>query len=253
MRERSQQRVRPDAFPVAKDGFRLRGTEMTRLETFTDAAFAFAVTLLVVSVESVPQSFDELTGALRALPIFGASFAILMIFWHGHWRWSQRFGMEDGTSTLLSLALVFTVLSYVYPLRYMWTVLTHWISGGTLASDAVLESRRQLDLLLGIYGVGFCAMALVLAALNAHALRRQAELDLDEVERFETRGETVSWLLIAGVGALSATIAISGLGPAGIGGWVYMTMPVLMPGWAYTHYRRRVRLDEALAGGLRET
>jgi hypothetical protein len=31
-------------------GFRLRGREVTRLESFSDAVFAFAVTLLVVSL-----------------------------------------------------------------------------------------------------------------------------------------------------------------------------------------------------------
>lgn len=43
-----------------KDGFRLRGTEMTRLETFLDAAFAFATTLLVISVGSIPENYQEL-------------------------------------------------------------------------------------------------------------------------------------------------------------------------------------------------
>ena len=37
-----------------KNGIRQRGMDMTRLETFTDAAFAFAVTLLVISVDDVP-------------------------------------------------------------------------------------------------------------------------------------------------------------------------------------------------------
>jgi len=32
-------------------GFRLRGLQMTRIETFTDAAFAFALILLVVSLD----------------------------------------------------------------------------------------------------------------------------------------------------------------------------------------------------------
>lgn len=36
-----------------RDHFRLRGEAMTRLETFVDAAFAFAVTLLVVSFDAV--------------------------------------------------------------------------------------------------------------------------------------------------------------------------------------------------------
>ena len=37
-------------------GFRLRGLEMTRLEGFVDAAFAFATTMLVISLSGIPSS-----------------------------------------------------------------------------------------------------------------------------------------------------------------------------------------------------
>jgi len=37
-----------DALPRL-GGFRLRGIAMTRLETFIDAAFAFAITMLVIA------------------------------------------------------------------------------------------------------------------------------------------------------------------------------------------------------------
>lgn len=58
-------------------GVRQRGEQVTRLETFVDAAFAFAVTLLVVSFDAMPSSFAELYDALRRLPAFLAGFAIL--------------------------------------------------------------------------------------------------------------------------------------------------------------------------------
>ncbi|HWB18979.1 MAG TPA: TMEM175 family protein, partial [Phycisphaerales bacterium] len=55
------------------DGFRHRGREVSRLEGFSDAAFAFAVTLLVISLE-VPNSFDGLLDVLRGLPAFAVCF-----------------------------------------------------------------------------------------------------------------------------------------------------------------------------------
>lgn len=40
-------------------GFGLRGEAVTRLETFVDAAFAFAVTLLVVSFDAIPDPLRD--------------------------------------------------------------------------------------------------------------------------------------------------------------------------------------------------
>ena len=40
-------------------GFRQRGLDMTRVEAFTDAAFAFSLTLLVISFDELLGTFGE--------------------------------------------------------------------------------------------------------------------------------------------------------------------------------------------------
>jgi uncharacterized membrane protein len=60
--------------PRDRQGVRMRGLEMTRIETFTDAAFAFAVTMLVVSVDAIPADMTELFRAMRGVPAFALSF-----------------------------------------------------------------------------------------------------------------------------------------------------------------------------------
>ncbi|MDQ2701254.1 MAG: TMEM175 family protein [Pseudomonadota bacterium] len=58
-----------------------RGREVTRIETFVDAAFAFAVTLLVISFDAIPDSAQALVQALKGVPAFAASFALLAMLW----------------------------------------------------------------------------------------------------------------------------------------------------------------------------
>lgn len=57
----------------------MRGEEMTRIETFVAAAFAFAVTMVVISLGSIPSTFGAFIQAVKQIPSFAASCAI--IFW----------------------------------------------------------------------------------------------------------------------------------------------------------------------------
>ena len=122
-----------------KQGFRLRGLEMTRLETFIDAAFAFAITILVISINDLPKNYQELVRALKDIPAFAGSFAIIMSVWVSHRKWSRRYGLEDMISILISLVLIFIMLVYVYPLKLLFSVLFAWISGGWLPSQFSLH------------------------------------------------------------------------------------------------------------------
>ena len=73
-----------EGFEVGKDGHPRRGRHMTRLETFTDAAFAFAAAMLAISIDTVPQNYPELIDAIKGAPAFVASFAVLLLFWRAH-------------------------------------------------------------------------------------------------------------------------------------------------------------------------
>ena len=103
-----------DALPRL-GGFRLRGIEMTRLETFIDAAFAFAITMLVIAAQQIPDDIKTLLAAFKNVPVFITSIIVLGIFWRGHWLCSRRYGLEDGVSILISWAMIVTILIYMYP------------------------------------------------------------------------------------------------------------------------------------------
>src|SRR4051795_11325394 len=100
-------------------GFRLRGQEITRLESFSDAVFGFALTLLVVSLD-VPKTFSDLVATMRGFPAFALCFLFLALIWNGHYKYCRRYGMDDGTSRFLTCVMLFLVLFYVYPLKFLF-------------------------------------------------------------------------------------------------------------------------------------
>jgi uncharacterized membrane protein len=221
-----------DTLKRDNSGFRLRGLQPTRIETFTDAAFAFALTLLVISLDP-PTSFEGLRSALRDIPAFLLSATMLMMFWWGHHEWSRRYGLDDGITLVLSCLLVFTVLVYVYPLRFMFGVTMAWI-GWLLdlpfSREVTLNDPSEVNGLFVVYGIGFVAMSTALILLNLHALRLKHALGLDALEVHDTRGTVGAWSILAGTGLLSVIMGLL-LPPTlvGLPGWPYAMLGVVMP------------------------
>jgi uncharacterized membrane protein len=224
-----------------KGGFRLRGLTMTRLETFTDAAFAFATTLLVISLSGIPDSVDELVLALKGVPAFLASFASIAAIWYAHRLWSRRYGLEDGPAILLSLGLIFIMLVYVYPLKMVFSALFFWISGGWFPTNFALRSATDLPNLFVIYGFGFFGLTGAMWLLYLRALHLRDVLGLNRLERLRTKEEVVSHGVLALTGLASALFAWV-LPPhlAIWAGFAYTTLAISMPMIA-TIYERRVK------------
>ena len=121
---------------------RLRGLEVTRLDTFVDAAFAFVLTLLVISFDDIPSDYAEMLAAVKRIPGFAASFAVLMLFWLQHRRWSRRYGLENQSTLLYSLLLIFVMLVYVYPLRMIFEGMFSHLTGGYLSTSYRIDFAR---------------------------------------------------------------------------------------------------------------
>jgi hypothetical protein len=186
-----------------------RGHGVTRLEAFVDAAFAFAVTLLVISVERIPDSIGGVLQALKNIPAFAASFAMVAMFWYAHVRWSRRYRLGTVPATLLSLLLVFLVLVYVYPLRLLLGTFFGWITGGWLPmplSDA--NGPRPLAFMFIFYGLAFASMSACVGGLYALAWRARGRLRLDGDAAANAAGEVASHAYFVLVSLVSVLIAL---------------------------------------------
>jgi len=227
------------------DGFFERGHQVTRLESFVDAAFAFAVTLLVISINGLPDSPEALMVALKRIPAFAASFAVIGSFWYQHNIWSRRFGLDDARSIVLSLVLVFLVLVYVYPLRLLFAGFFAWISQGWLPSDFHITSIEGLKLMFVVYALAYGSLGFVIAALNAHALKLRATIGLDRLEELLLRREVLISLLMPVVAMVSlvTTLLMTPSWPPwsyGMPGMVYLLM-------SFSGLMRRYRAQEIMA------
>lgn len=230
-------------------GFRWRGQEITRIEGLSDAVFAFAVTLLVVSLE-VPKTFNELAEIMRGFGAFAISFALLFTVWFNHYKFFRRYGLQDVITVVLSAILLFVVLFYVYPLKFLFSLLVDRLMGGhgevRLPNgnvEAAIEFNQVGSLML-IFNAGYMAVFAVFVFLYWHAYRKRKDLELNELEVFDTRNSMQEAALNCGIALLSTGIVlVGGPGYTGLSGLVYMLTGVAMGTNGMIMGRRRRRME----------
>lgn len=190
-----------------------RPAEGHRLDAFVDAAFAFAVSLLIIAGGQPLASFADLTRALMRIPAFLGGFALIVMFWLAHRTWSALGPRRDGRATVLSLAIVFAVLVFVFPLRLLIETATHFLSGGRLPGEGLITDLGELAWTYVIYGLGFSILSVLFALLFRQA---QATIDVDDPARRRAAYQwTRTWVLAAMTGVLSGLVALTpALGPA---------------------------------------
>lgn len=182
--------------------FRLRGREVSRVEAFSDVVFGFALTLIVVSLE-VPATFEELMVTMRGFPAFAICFAILTWVWHVHHTFFRRYALTDEWTIALNTALLFVVLFYTYPLKFIFSLVTGQIRGSMGGGT-----------LMVIYGVGFAGIFALFLAMYAHAWRLREELELNELELWDTRTNMLMYASYVAIGLVSALLGAMSEGPA---------------------------------------
>ena len=231
--------------------FRWRSHEISRTEGLSDAVFGFAITLLVVSLE-VPKTFGELMQTMRGFGAFAISFTLLFMVWFNQYKFFRRYGLQDNLTVCLNAILLFVVLFYVYPLKFLFTFLVSLFTGGGGrvhlpggVESLMVDSSDQVSVLMIIFGAGYIAVFGVFVLLYWHAYRQRGALELNELEVFDTRSDIQESALNVGVGTLSVAIAVLGRGRYSfVAGMAYMLNAIVLPVHGTLMGKRRRKLEE---------
>jgi uncharacterized membrane protein len=207
--------------------FKWRSHEPSRLETFSDAVFAFGITLIIVSLE-VPHTFTELFEVFKGILSFAACFTILFLIWNNQNLFFRRYGLNDAYVTFLNALLLFLVLMYVYPLKFLFVVVFSRGAYNDHGHIIQMITDEQLPALMYLYHSGFAAIYVLFFLMYLHARTKAAEINLSPAEIFET--DSNIWINL-----INSSLGIAGIilvyflpqKDKGSTGMIYMLIPVM--------------------------
>src|SRR4051794_30282979 len=220
--------------------FRNRAHEVSRVEAFSDVIFGFAISLLVVSLEA-PKTYEQMMEMLRGFLPFAICFWLFIDIWFEHHHFFKRYALQDKTTMSLNTLLLFVILFYVYPLKYMFTLLAM----GLLGQHAEIPPGGQ-TFLFTIYGLGLTSVFWILAAMYRHAWKRREELQLNDVEQIDTLESVYDNFFMGIFGVISIAIAYSRWPQFAGAIYFLIAIPKTIVPWTMGAKRRR-REDAMLA------
>jgi uncharacterized membrane protein len=187
---------------------------VSRIEGFSDAVFGFALTLLVVQLE-VPKDMDGLRDLVRGSVPFAVTFAMICYIWWEHNKFFRRYGLQDAWTAFLNCVLLFVVLFYVYPLKFLANVLV-----GPLVGVTNVPRAWDGRFVMITYSAGLLIIFGTFVLLYRHAWSRRTQTGLDAAElvtlRFNQRAHILSMSLAIASLVLAYTLPSGWAAIAGV-------------------------------------
>lgn len=235
------------------NAFQMRGLDNTRIEALSDGVFALAIALLLISSD-IPETFTELKHFLKNFFPFAATISILTLVWYQHYVFFIRYGLKDALIVAINTLLLFLILFFVYPLKFLFQVLFDLFSGliqndhealTILFTDVI--SQEDSPSLMVIYGLGGTLVFLTVGIMYILAFNKRKFLQLSEVEIFDTKSNIYVNLLMGFIPFCSAMIAYFEIGGGGtdtfsLSGMFYMLYAIVMPLFGKFRAKKRNKL-----------
>ena len=206
----------------ALEHFKIRGANGSRLEGFSDGIFSLAVAILLLTT-NVPKNFNELWTFVKDVVPFFLCIGFVYLIWIQHVVFFARYGLQDEKTSKLNMMLLFCVLFYVYPLKFLLTMATKSLfvfamfllgdpaSAAELSSLNTMIGMDKIPMLMAIYGAGFGAVFYLFYRLYRHAQELGDVLGLTPMEYWETVFSARFTRAMALTAFISVAIALLGV------------------------------------------
>jgi uncharacterized membrane protein len=219
----------------------------SRLETFSDAAIAFAAVLMMLSL-GLPKGYNDLIQNLHGFVPFALTFGALLLVWVAHRNLFRRYPLDDAFTVVVNSVFLFTILFFAYPLRFIAGSL---VSMFTDNEHTMLASPEQLQNLFVIYGLGWMVVFFCIALLYLHAARISETLGLSEIETYDAVTDGFYYLGFVLAGGISVALADLNVGvEIGLPAIAYILTGLFAAVTAYIRLRSRPDSLEAAISPL---
>lgn len=225
--------------------FRSRGKEIFRIEGLSDAVFAFSVSLLVASLE-VPQTFSELQIITQGAIPFFLTVSLVFLFWYRQYIFFRRYGLNDFITIILNLAYLAVVIFYLYPLKFLFSLLiSSWFDVDLFAKaneeGLVVLSNEDFPQLIILFSSGYFLIWMIIFLLHQHVFQLSAQFNFSKYEILFTQKEIRGALLNSLIGFFAITFAYFDF--VKYAGICYLLIPVVL---IMNHYIFKTKVKKSV-------
>jgi uncharacterized membrane protein len=197
---------------------------LSRLEALSDGVFAFAATLMVVSL-GLEEGWLEGGTRVPQLIAFAVSFFVMIALWVVHYNYFRRTSYVDYWIIAYNTVLLFVVLYYVFPLK---SLINTWLGQEPISEEGLSSLFRW-------YGLGFLLIFLCFSLMYRRAYRKTRSVSRSVTLLFYSR----HFAIYVGVAAISIGLATLGIGIRyGLPGFMYAILGPLCY-WHSVRFERK--------------